>query len=553
MKKQSALTIAGAGLCVMALTLGACGGSGGSDSSAKETNSGSSDAVISVFNPEPANPLIPSMTNEVGGGNPIDVMFSKLVRFDDKGKPANEIAKQIKANEDNTQYTVTINDGWKFSDGTPVTAQSFTKAWSWASSIANKQLGSSFFANIKGYDDLQKEGTPSDAQLSGLKVIDDKTFTVDLTSPSSTFPIQVGYTAFAPLPESFYKDTKAFGEKPVTVGPYKFQSWEHNKAIKVVKDPAYKGGIKVKNGGVEFRSYTDATAAYRDVQAGNLDVLDTLPASARKTFQTDNTVQAINDPGSVIQMFTIPTYMKHFGQDQEGKLRRQAISMSIDRATIIKKVLSGTAKEVHDFTAPVIPGYSTDIKGSDVLKYNPTKAKELWAEANKISPWGEGDTFKIAYNADGAHKEIYDAVTNSIKNALGIQAAGNPLPTFSEFRSNVQNRKFTDSAFRSGWQPDYPSPESYLSSNFASSAANGNGSNDGDYKNPEFDNLMDKAASAKSIDEANKIYQQSEELLFRDLPAVPLYYQNSNGVAAKNIKGFSFNWKGVPAYYNISK
>ena len=550
MKKQSALTIAGAGLCVMALTLGACGGSG---SSAEGTNGGSSDAVISVFNPEPANPLIPSMTNEVGGGNPIDVMFSKLVRFDDKGKPANEIAKQIKANEDNTQYTVTINDGWKFSDGTPVTAQSFTKAWSWASSIANKQLGSSFFANIKGYDDLQKEGTPSDAQLSGLKVIDDKTFTVDLTSPSSTFPIQVGYTAFAPLPESFYKDTKAFGEKPVTVGPYKFQSWEHNKSIKLVKDPSYKGGIKVKNGGVEFRAYTDATAAYRDVQAGNLDVLDTLPASARKTFQTDNTVQAINDPGSVIQMFTIPTYMKHFGQDEEGHLRRQAISMSIDRPTIIKKVLSGTAKEVHDFTAPVIPGYSTSIKGSDVLKYNPSKAKELWAEANKISPWGEGDTFKIAYNADGAHKEIYDAVTNSIKNALGIQAAGNPLPTFSEFRSNVQNRKFTDSAFRSGWQPDYPSPESYLSSNFASSAANGNGSNDGDYKNPEFDELMDKAASAKNIDEANKIYQQSEELLFHDLPAVPLYYQNSNGVAAKNIKGFSFNWKGVPAYYNISK
>ncbi|MCX8672516.1 ABC transporter substrate-binding protein [Bifidobacterium sp. B4001] len=553
MKKQSALTIAGAGLCVMALTLGACGGSGGSGSSAEGTNGGSSDAVISVFNPEPANPLIPSMTNEVGGGNPIDVMFSKLVRFDDKGKPANEIAKQIKANEDNTQYTVTINDGWKFSDGTPVTAQSFTKAWSWASSIANKQLGSSFFANIKGYDDLQKEGTPSDAQLSGLKVIDDKTFTVDLTSPSSTFPIQVGYTAFAPLPESFYKDTKASGEKPVTVGPYKFQSWEHNKSIKLVKDPSYKGGIKVKNGGVEFRAYTDATAAYRDVQAGNLDVLDTLPASARKTFQTDNTVQAINDPGSVIQMFTIPTYMKHFGQDEEGHLRRQAISMSIDRPTIIKKVLSGTAKEVHDFTAPVIPGYSTSIKGSDVLKYNPSKAKELWAEANKISPWGEGDTFKIAYNADGAHKEIYDAVTNSIKNALGIQAAGNPLPTFSEFRSNVQNRKFTDSAFRSGWQPDYPSPESYLSSNFASSAANGNGSNDGDYKNPEFDELMDKAASAKNIDEANKIYQQSEELLFHDLPAVPLYYQNSNGVAAKNIKGFSFNWKGVPAYYNISK
>lgn len=552
MKKQSVLTIAAAGACSMALLLSACGGSS-SGSGKTEGSSTNSDAMISVFNPEPANPLIPSMTNEVGGGNPIDVLFSKLVRFDDKGKPKNEIAKEIKANSDNTQFTVTLNNGWKFSDGTPVTSQSFTKAWSWAANINNKQLGSGFFSNIKGYADLQKEGVAADAQLSGLKVVDDKTFTVELTDSSSTFPIQVGYTAFAPLPESFYKDTKAFGEKPVTVGPYKFESWEHNKFIKIVKDKNYKGDIAVKNGGIEFRAYTDPTAAYRDVQSGNLDVLDTLPASERKTFLKDSTVQAINEPGSILQMFTIPTYMKHFGEDQEGKLRRQAISMAIDRKLIIDKVLANTGEEVHDFTSPVIPGYAKDLKGSDVLKYNKTKAKEVWAEANKISEWTSADTFKMAYNADGAHKEIYDAIANSIKNTLDINAAGNPIPTFNEFRSNVQNRKFTDSAFRSGWQPDYPSPESYLQSNFSSTAADGNGSNDGDYKNPEFDNLMIKAASAKSIDEANKFYQQGEEILFQDLPAVPLYYRNANGVAGKNIKGFAFTWKGAPSYTQLSK
>ena len=551
MKKQSVLTIAAAGVCSMSLLLSACGGSG--DSAGSADAKGGSDTMVSVFNPEPANPLIPSMTNEVGGGNPIDILFSKLVRFDSKGKPRNEIAKEIKANADNTQYTVTIKDGWKFSDGTPVTSQSFTKAWSWASNVNNKQLGSGFFSNIKGYGDLQKEGVAGDAQLAGLKVVDDKTFTVDLSEPSSTFPIQVGYTAFAPLPESFYQDTKAFGQKPVTVGPYKFKSWEHNKALTLVKDTNYKGGVVVKNGGVEFRAYTDPTAAYRDVQSGHLDVLDTVPTSARKTFQSDSSVQAINDPGSVIQMFTIPTYMKHFGEDQEGKLRRRAISMAIDRDLIIKKVLSGTGVEVHDFTSPAIPGYAKNLPGSDVLKYNPKKAKELWAEADKISPWTQADTFKMAYNADGSHKETYDAVANSIKNTLNINAAGNPLPTFNEFRSNVQGRKFTDSAFRSGWQPDYPSPESYLKSNFDSSAADGNGSNDGDYKNPEFDQLMVKAASAKSLDEANKIYQQSEEILFKDLPAVPLYYMNSNGVAGKDVKGFSFTWKNTPDYASLSK
>jgi len=101
----------------MALLLSACGGSG--DSAGNADAKGGNDTMISVFNPEPANPLIPSMTNEVGGGNPIDILFSKLVRFDDKGKPKNEIAKEIKANDDNTQYTVTLKDGWKFSDGTP--------------------------------------------------------------------------------------------------------------------------------------------------------------------------------------------------------------------------------------------------------------------------------------------------------------------------------------------------------------------------------------------------------------------------------------------------
>ncbi|RBP97283.1 ABC transporter substrate-binding protein [Bifidobacterium aemilianum] len=550
MKKRKVTALAAAAVCSLALVLSGCGGSG-SDSTTGA--SGGSDAMISVFNPEPTNPLIPSNTNEVGGGNPIDMMFSRLVSFDNKGKAHNEIAKEIKGNGDSSQFTIKINDGWKFTDGSPVTAESFTKAWSWAANVSNKQKNSSFFANIKGYDELQQDGVPADTQLSGLNVVDDKTFTVDLTSPSSTFPIQVGYAAFAPLPESFYKDTKAFGEKPVTVGPYKFQSWEHNKFVKVVKNPDYKGGIKVKNGGIEFRSYTDPTPAYADIQSGNLDALDTIPASYKKTFLKDSQVQAVNDPGSVLQMFTIPTYMKHFGEDQEGKLRRQAISMAINRPQIIDKVLSGTGKDVTDFTAPTIPGYSKSIKGNDVLKYNPSKAKELWEEANKISPWGANDVFKMAYNADGAHKEIYDAVANSIKNTLGINAQGNPLPTFNEFRSNVQGRKFTDSAFRSGWQADYPSPESYLMSNFSSSAADGNGSNDGDYKNPKFDALLTKATAAKSVDEANKIYQQAEEILMEDLPAVPLYYMNAYGAGSKSVQGFTFTWKGTPAYPDMSK
>ena len=145
------------------------------------------------------------------------------------------------------------------------------------------------------------------------------------------FPFKVGYSAFAPLPESFYKDPKAFGEAPVGNGPYKFSKWDHNKEIALVKNPAYMGNADVKNDGVTFKVYTDDSAAYRDIQAGNLDVMESVPAAFTKTFKTDKKVQAYSEAGSVIQTFTIPSSLDHFKNDEEGQLRRQAISMALNR------------------------------------------------------------------------------------------------------------------------------------------------------------------------------------------------------------------------------
>ena len=554
MKKGSQLTLVSATICALALLASGCGG--GSDTKGAQQSSStqsSNDTVISVHGCEPAKPLIPSNTVESCGGQVVDAINSKLVRFDDQGKAHNDLASEIKGNDDMTQYKVTLVDGRKFSDGTPITAKSFTQAWSWAANVNNGQLASSFFANIKGYDDLQKQGAPADGQLSGLKVIDDKTFTVDLSSPSSTFPIQVGYTAFAPLPESFYKDTKAYGENPVSSGPYKFDSWQHNAMVKLRKNTTYKGDVKVQNGGIDFKVYTDVAAAYSDVQAGNLDAIDTVPTSAQKTFMTDNLVQGYNKPGSVLQMFTIPTTMEHFGQNEEGHLRRQAISMALDRKMLIDKVLGGLGVQPTDFTAPAIPGYSKNLKGSDNLKYNAKKAKEYWAKADAISKWPADKSFQMVYNADGGAKDFYDGMANSIKNTLGIKAIATPVPTFSEFRGNVNKRAYNDAAFRSAWSPDYPSPESYLLSNFASSAADGNGSNDGDYKNPKFDDLLKQAAKAKDTNEANKLFQQAEEILLQDMPAVPLYYANNKGASAKNVQGLTLRWNSYPNFAELSK
>ena len=544
--KKKALAFAAAA-CALGMLLSGCGAS----------NDAASDGgnIITAYNSEPQNPLIPGNTNETGGGKPIDLLFSRLISFDAKGNASNEVAESIEANADATQYTIKLKKGWKFTDGTPVTAESFTKAWSYTANAKNAQLCSGFFANIKGYDKLQDTANLNgDEQLEGLKVINDHEFTVELSQPDSVFPIKVGYCGFYPLPQSFYKDPKAFGEKPVGDGPYKFGSWIHDQELSVVKNTAYHGNREAKNDGVTFKVYTKDEAAYADIQSGSLDVMESVPASATKTFETDSTVQAYNKAGSVIQQFTIPSGLKHFeAGTEEGTLRRQAISMAINRNNICEKVLNGTGTPASDFTSPLTPGYSDSLKGSDNLKYNASKAKELWEKANAISPWTSDDKLTFAYNADGGHETIYTAVVNSINNTLGSEvAATNPYPTFNDYRTAVSDRK-VQGAFRSGWQPDYPSAENYLVQNFSSSAADGNGSNDGDYKNSKFDDLCNQAAAAQTTDEANKLYQQAQEVLLNDLPAVPLYYANAYGVASTNVSNFEMNWQNLPVYENMTK
>ncbi|MDU6283321.1 MAG: ABC transporter substrate-binding protein, partial [Bifidobacterium scardovii] len=352
-----------------------------------------------------------------------------------------------------------------------------------------------------------------------------------------------------PLPESFYKDPKAFGEKPVGNGPYKFKSWKHNADIVLEKNPDYNGNFKAKNDGLDFKIYTSADSSYADVQSGNLDVSANIPPSALKSFQKNTKMNNYSKAGSGTATFTIPQSLEHFG-GEEGVLRRQAISMAIDRKQITEKVLNNTATPAKEFSSPMTSGYSDSLKGNENLTFDAAKAKELWAKADAISKFT--GTFTIAYNTDGGTKPIYDAVVNQLKNNLGIDAATNPVATFQEFRAAITDRTMK-SAFRTGWQADYPSIENYLKPIFSSSAADGKGSNDGDYKNPAFDKLLDEAAKASDLDAANKLYQQAEEILLNDLPAIPLYNSNANAVFGKSVKNVEPNWKGVPVFYEITK
>lgn len=329
---------------------------------------------------EPQNPLVPTNTNEVGGGRIIDLLFQGLVSYDASGAPVNELAESIESDDSQT-WTIKIKGGTTFTNGETVTAQSFVDAWNYGALLSNAQLSSYFFEGIEGYS------ADSDSPLTGLSVVDDTTFTVKLNQPEADFPLRLGYSAYLPLPSVAYDDIAAFGEAPIGNGPYMMNgAWRHNEAVDLAVNPAYSGPRTPANTGVSFVFYDSFDSAYNDLLANNLDVFDGIPDSAFGTFQTDLGDRAVNQPAAVFQSFTIAQNLPHF-EGEEGKLRRQAISMAIDREAITETIFEGTRTPAADFTSPVIDGWSDTLAGVDVLVYNPEKAKELWAQADAISQW----------------------------------------------------------------------------------------------------------------------------------------------------------------------
>ncbi|OCF85729.1 peptide ABC transporter substrate-binding protein [Nocardia brasiliensis] len=522
-------------LLAASLGLSAC-------SSDEDTDAG----IVTTNITEPQNPIVPTSMNDNNGSRIADRIFAGLKYYDADGVAHNDMAQSIETT-DRKNYKITIKPDWTFTDGTPVTAKSYVDAWNYGALSTNAQLQGYVFAPIVGYDDVAAE-KPTAQTMSGLKVVDEHTFTVALTRPSIDFELALAFTPFYPMPEVAFKDMKAYGENPIGNGPYKFArtgAWEHNVKVDLVANPDYKGARPAKNKGIRFVMYQSFDTAYADLIAGNLDALDTIPDSALASYKQDLGDRAITKPTAQNQHVSSQSNIPHLS-GEEGVLRRKALSMAINREQICENIFHGTRVPSRDFTAITLPGFNGDLPGADVLKFNPTEAKKLWAQADAISPWS--GRYEIAYNSDGGHQAWIEAVANSIKNTLGIEAIGAPYPTFKDIRTAITARTI-GKAFRYGWQGDYPTMLQFLTAQYYTGA----GTNNIDYANPEFDKLIDAALAAASLEESYKLVGQAQALLLRDMADIPVLDYIATAGLGEKVKKAELTWNGQFDFENIEK
>lgn len=519
---------------ILATALGVLGTSCGS-SAPEETSSDDYryEKFLKVNISEPKFPLLPAAANEDNTGKLVDLLYSGLMSYDAEGKLRYEEAEDITLEGDRT-YRVRLRPNLEFSDGTLVTAQDYVDSWNYA---VSEELELEYFMEpIAGYE-------PGVSEMSGLHVIDERTFTVELSYPQSDFLDRLGYSAFAVMPPQAMKKSGEFIKHPFGSGPYTMAEWYHNESILLVPNAQYSGPRTVQNKGLRFQHYENLAAAYTDLQRGELDILDTIPSAQYSSFEMDLQGRTINQPVAVFQSLSIAMDATNFS-GEAGRLRRQAISLAIDRHEIVDSVFGGSSTPARDFTSPVVSGYNAEVPGNEILNFDPVRAQELWQQAEAMDPF-EGD-FTIAYNADRGNEDWVLVVAQELQDTLGINAYGVPYPTLADLRSAIADGEIT-AGFRTGWIADYPSAANFLIPVFGSEGS----ANDVGYDNPEFDDVLRRAAESQDEQQTFELYEQAQEMLFADLPAIPLWYSNTLLGYSPKVDNVVVRWNGAVNYSTL--
>jgi ABC-type oligopeptide transport system substrate-binding subunit len=516
------------GATAIALLAAGCGGGGSEDTEASNKS-----VIIGIAEPQH---LIPSNTTESGGAQVLNSLFYPLVDFNEQKEPVEVSAESI-TSDDNKVWTVKLKQGFTFHNGEPVISDSYIDAWNYGAYGPNGQGGSYFYERIEGYSDLQSEDPdgeegpqkapePKAKTLTGLKKVDDTTFTITLSAPFAGWKSVLGYTVFLPLPKAAFSApgviADGFEDTIIGNGPFKMKGkWEHDAQIQVEKFADFKGE-PVKIDAITWKIYQDQQAEYADLVAGNVDVQTTIPIESLGSASGDLGERFKKSPNSSFAFVGFPTFQKEFSNVDV----RRALSMAVNRKEMTDQIFLGSQTPATSFVSPVVAGFRPDSCGANCV-YNPTEAKRLYTAANGPS------SIKITYNVDGGHKAWVDAMCNQIKASLGVNCTGQGEPKFADLLTKVE-KKDPVGLIRLGWLMDYPLMENYLGPLYGTNGS----SNYYGYSNPAFDSLVKEGSAAATPEAAIQKWQQAEDILAKDMPVIPLRH-------GQNVFGHSENVTNV--------
>lgn len=501
-------------------------GAGTESGTGAETGTGTAEGgsfKISMY--DPVN-LTPANTWDY---NLSKMLFTTPMDLDpESGEPIPGAAKSVES-EDQTTWTITLQDGWTFHNGEPVTSQSFADAWNAAALGKNAWLQNGSFSKIEGYAAMNPtEGEPEATELSGLKIVSDTEFTVTLTEPFGLFPYLLTSNAFAPMPKAAFDDLDGFSKKPIGNGPYAIvNSYEPNEPVEVTRFEEYQG--KVGNADtITFVPYQSQDTAFNDLLAGNIDVVYPVPPD--RLGDLENLVEGRTAVSKIpnLNYLGLPLWDERFDDVRV----RKALSMAIDRDSFTDKILNGAGAPASALAPDTVVGAQADA--CETCVFNPDEAKKLLAEAGGWS----GSMVLYGDQYTGRDQEL-QAIANQFKNVLGIDGITFEISSYAKHAEIVDSKK-VEGPFQLYMGTYYPHISDFLNPLIVS----GGYGNKSGYSNEKVDELVSRA-NGLSVEEGIPLFQEAERLMWEDMPIIPLYYGNYTAAWSAQVQSVPVGFNGL--------
>jgi oligopeptide transport system substrate-binding protein len=472
--------------------------------------------------------LDPALGPDANTGQIVSMLYSGLVRSDIN---LNVVPDQAtwEVSADNKVFTFHIKPAITFSDGTPVTAQTYVYTLTRALLPEVKSGIATFFEGaIVGANDVNAGKTKT---LAGVKALDDATLQITLTHAAPYFLEVLTNSLYFPLNKSII-DQYGQGDWPnhvagmgVGTGPFMVKEWDHKVKLVLVPNPHYYGA-KTKLSEVDMYFVSDPSTAFRSYQAKQYDfiwnitpddqqIAMSLPGFVRKSLLQSDLLFFHNK---------IPPF--------NNAAVRQAFAYAIDKTTLVHAIFKDAVVVAPTIIPPGMPGYQPGYAG---IPYDRDKARMLllsvYPDVSKVPPV----TFSFP-NGQVTTAEA-DALQQMWQTALGIRVN---LRTVDLVAYNTETSQHTVQFGFTQWGADFPDPYDWLALNLTTQASN----NNGEWSNATFDQTIAQAEQATG-DQRISLYNKAEQIAIQDVGWLPIDHQALAAVVPSWLQGVKLNGNGL--------
>ncbi|MFJ1524322.1 peptide ABC transporter substrate-binding protein [Lactiplantibacillus plantarum] len=546
MKKRSVLAVVMS--LVLVTVLAACGKH---NSQSSGNGKYASSQVLNLSYPSSLDSIdISNMSGYGSTGN----IFESLYRLGKNGSITPGLAKSTKVSKDGKTYTFTIRNA-KWSDGSKITAQDFVYSWKRTVTPATKSQYAYLFSGVKNADEIVA-GKKSPSTL-GIKAQGEHTFIVTLDKPITYFKKLMTYPLFGPISE---KAVKKWGNKYATKaqymlysGPFKLTGWTGtNNSWQFVKNNQYWDKKAVHLQKINYTVNESTTTTLNLFQEKKLD-LTQLASEQVKNMKSSSDYTTYP--------YSITAFLVYNFQDSNATIKkalnnakiRQAISLSINRKTLVKNVI-GDASTVSKTFVPqdLVKDAKTgkDFADESTVKnstsYNKALAQKLWKQGLK-----ETGIKKLSIQLLASNDEPNKPISQYLKSALEKNLDGLTV-NLSNIPSKVASSRAQSGDFDlylSGWGADFNDPISHLQI-----MTNNSGYNYGKYNSSTYNALVNKAQNQDANDTSARWQDMinAEKTIMKDQGITPLYQTVYSYLQNPKVKGIIHNTAGTQWNYKYA-